>query len=174
MAKTRIIQRTPNLGLTLKMTRPGVAPVASAPCCEPEIGPARWLNPATGAYDLETQVIGAYVSDDYLHDVVDSMLQGQRTLCAAQVTGDLCDCAVSWARDYARSREDLGDVHLETATPDRALCVGVDKTANSNYGGGVLTATATVTCRDGATTTLAPIYLVINASVDSSYCLIDE
>ncbi len=89
---TRTVQRTPNLGLTLKMQKP------ASTCCEPEIGPARWRNPATGEYDTDTLIVfwqnyyGAWASMDIGEDAgmpVDMLV--------ARVTGDLCESRVEWS-----------------------------------------------------------------------------
>lgn len=95
MAKSRTIQRTPNLGLTLRMTK------TSGSGCAPEIGPARWWNPKTGDYDLETLVVqagGYYSTDVYFDNLV--------TLFHAQVTGNLCGCGVTWAISFVADSTD--------------------------------------------------------------------
>lgn len=148
--RKRTVQRTPNLGLKIRM----VKDVAPAACCVPEIGPARWYNPASGAYDLETVVVKA----DYYGEMVTDEAGDWRGLVTAQVTGDLCDCAVTW--DYEKHLFDT--VKVAVQTPGRGLAVGLDKYSD-DYGiqAGVLTATATVTCRDGAIKVLPTIYLIM-------------
>ena len=109
MSTTRTIQRTPNLGLTLKL-RKLTEPPAPACCepeigparCEPEIGPARWWNPATGENDLETLA----VNEEYSGTGV-SFDGERRTLFHARVTGELCGCSVTWAVAFAYSSESV-------------------------------------------------------------------
>lgn len=91
MTKTRVVQRTPNLGLKIRMVK-DVAPVVQADCCEPEIGLARWYNRTTDAYDLETVVVVGDTTMDYLAESNGE----RRTVVTAQVTGDLCDCTITW------------------------------------------------------------------------------
>lgn len=92
MARTRTVQRSPDLGLRIRM----VKEVAPGDCCVPEIGPARWYNPETGAYDLETVVVVGNLSDGNFND--DS--GARRVLFTAQVNGELCDCTVTWETIY--------------------------------------------------------------------------
>jgi hypothetical protein len=140
---TRIIRRTPDLGLTLKM-QPG---------CRPEIGQAAWWNHRSRAYDLQQLVAIKSYNYALSIDGVDT------TLAAAQVTGDLCGCAVNWSTTWATADPSASLSAPDILTPDRALAVGL-AVYPREQGIGLLTATATVIC-DGQRKVLAPIYLVI-------------
>lgn len=170
MAKTRTIQRTPNLGLTLKMAK-AAAPVAPE-CCAPEIGPARWWNHETQAYDLETVTVAQFVSwGDPPYLVYAGSWSECFALYAACVTGNLCGCAVAWETRWTPSIGPSAIDWLEILTPDRALAVAPNLREGYRAAasvGGVLEAIATVTCGDSSQI-LAPIYLVIEA-VDGGYC----
>lgn len=157
MARTRTVQRSPDLGLKIRMVKEVVAD-----CCVPEIGPARWYNPATGAYDLETAVIYSDNQNPFLVD----QNGDQQTLFAAEVTGNLCDCSVSWSTEYVQTGPG-NRPYVQILTPGRGLAVGIDK-----YGylvataACVVTAIATVILRDGTAQTLPPIHLIV---VESYY-----
>lgn len=89
---TRTVQRTPNLGVTLKMQK-----TQKTPCCEPQIGPARWWNPVTGEYDTDTLIV--VWENEY--DVWTYMDVGEDAgmpvdMLIARVTGDLCESRVEW------------------------------------------------------------------------------
>ena len=86
-ARTRTIQRTPNVGLTLKMQPlQEAAPLQplqeAAPCVPAPTGPA-WRDPDSGEYNMQTIAIS--LSDGFTS-----------ALAVAQVNGDLCDCSVEW------------------------------------------------------------------------------
>lgn len=53
-----------------------------------------------------------------------------------------------------------GALFIDIETPDRGLAVGLAKGLYFAVAG-VVTATPTVTCRDGTSKTLPPIYLII-------------
>lgn len=143
MSRRRIIQRTPDFGLKIRMQRAG-----GGNCCIPEIGAAHWYNPATGAYDLDLVVVA---------------LEGgrlmSRGLYVAQVAGRLCDATVTWNTVWVLTN---GYGAPPTGTPGRGLAVGI--TPPIGHNGipyiGVLTATATVT-QAAQQTILAPITLII-------------
>lgn len=174
MAKTRTLQRTPNLGLTLKMAK-AAAPAAPAepcppaePACKPAIGPARWWNPETSAYDLETVTITQFVSNGdppYLM-YADGSYAECFALYAACVTGNLCGCGVAWETQWIPTVGPSAVGWLEILTPDRSLAVAPnlqESYRSAESAGGVLEAVATVICGESAQV-LAPIYLVIEAA----------
>ncbi len=152
----RIVQRTPHLGLRIRLQPLADAP-PPAPASdrgEPTIGPARWRNPGTGKYDLETL---AGTSDFYTPGV---FVDGARQLVfTAAVTGDLDGCTVGW--EVVDELDLLSVPEVVWHLPDRALAVAI---ANEPYRPikGVLTATATVTLPDGQKRPRAPIYLVVS------------
>jgi hypothetical protein len=141
--RTRTIQRTPNVGLTLKMQSLQEA----APCepCVPAPTVARWFNYETHEYDLETAhvAINKYACISAME--------------VAQVNGDLCDCKTEWdfMWDPAEETELLHDFVIRT--PGCALAV-----YSPPWSGlaGVLTATPTIICPTGRRIVLNPIYLV--------------
>lgn len=143
MGRHRIIQRTPDFGLKIRMQR-----TRGGDCCIPEIGAAHWYNPATGLYDLDLVVV---------------ILQGgallSRGLYVAQVSGQLCNATVTWSITWTLT---TGSGSPETGTPDRGLAVAIIPPLG--YTGityaGVLTATATVTHAEQRRT-LAPITLIV-------------
>jgi hypothetical protein len=146
----RVIQRTPDLGLKVRMVK-NAAPVAD--CCVPLIGAAGWYNPVSAAYDRTLAIVtlsGSY----YPYE------NGQlASLFTAQVNGKLCDAVVIWRLHWALAH---GAGAPRTATPGRGLAVAIspaDGTTSVRYSG-VLTATATVVVAD-QTTTLAPLTLLV-------------
>jgi hypothetical protein len=155
--RTRTIQRTPNVGLTLKMQ-----PLQESDPCEPCVPAptvARWYDETAGTYSLETAIYTApNPTDGWPRWVPHPHL-------AAEVQGALCDCEVQWslewetATGYGGSVADFWDI----MTPGTALVAASrnDLTSEDHPTPGVLTATPTILCESGASITLAPIYLVV-------------
>lgn len=163
---TRTIQRTPSLGLTLKMRKPG-----SATCCEPNIGPVRWYNQATSAFDSETLVLYQFVSDwepSYLlYASGEDYFSASSQAAIAIVTGELCDCRVEWSAEWLPADGSNLIEHVEFVTADRALVALITTRPgynDSESAGGVVVATPRITGSSASgpiDTTLAPAYLTI-------------
>lgn len=86
--KRRIVQRTPNLGVTLRMQ-----PVGGVTAdCVPDIGPARW-------YDWETKDFTAPIAYGKT-SIGDYGLRESQIFWTGKVTGELCGATVSWVVDW--------------------------------------------------------------------------
>lgn len=83
---TRVIQRTPNLGVTVRMQR---AALIEAQDCVPDIRGAGWWDAEAGDWTA-VAVAG----------IVDACGAVGPFIWAAQVTGALCDCSVRWQAVY--------------------------------------------------------------------------
>lgn len=136
-----VIARTPDLGLVLRLQRPGVC----VPCV-PAIGAAGWWDPLSQGYTASTAV-------------GETPHWNRRCVWWGQVNGKLCDGDVTWALHW----DGEGDGPLVVPV-GRAIVVATGVDANGVQTGdaraGVLTATASVRI-GAAVTAVAPITLVI-------------
>ena len=173
-ARTRTIQRTPNVGLTLKMQPVAEAPApapAPAPGCTPAPTVARWFNWSTSQYDLETVERSSFPSTGsdcaYVTYAGDQLYHPVSSLCVAQVLGDLCDCAVEWGWMWYPVDSEVGGLStlqnfiVQTPGTGFAVEVYIHPSKDTQFGAGVLEVTPTVVCPSGSRTALAPIYLVM-------------
>jgi hypothetical protein len=141
------IARTPDLGLTLRLHRPGVAGTD----CVPAIGQAGWWDPETGGY---TAAI-AHGSTHYWD---------KQVVWWAQVNGQLCCGDVTWSCHWDAESEGPLVVPVGIVPVGNALFVcqlaKADGIQTGVVSAGVLTVTATVRV-GGAAKAVAPITLVI-------------
>lgn len=159
-ARTRTIQRTPNVGLTLKMQ-----PVAEAPepGCTPAPEAIRWYNEDDDAWDLDVieRRTDGHGTSRWPYRVVTAegcefcFCDPEREMYLARVIGPICDNDTQWT--WALAESDSQYWHIQPA----GSALGVNITVPS-YGvpAGVLTVTATV-----AGATLGPIYFVLSDPV---------
>ena len=159
--RTRTIQRTPNVGLALKM-QPLREAAPCEPCepCVPAPEAIRWYNEDDDAWDLEviersTNMWGHF----HINVVTPGELMGEciveRAMYLARVVGPICDNEVEWEWELAES---IGDYwYIQPA----GAALGVNITPPGNgLPAGVLTVTATV-----AGVTLGPIYFILSDPV---------
>jgi hypothetical protein len=167
--RTRTIQRTPNVGLTLKMQSLQEA----APCepCVPAPESIRWYNEETEEWDTET-IVRSTNANPHTKRVLlqsvgdtepDSTCQWSREMYVARVLGPLCDEPVLWEWQW----DETGEVGWEGSgwyiqPAGSAIAAHLVIPPYDGHRAGVLTITATV-----AGVTLAPIYFVV---LDPVYC----
>lgn len=155
---TKVIKRTPDLGLTLRL-QPLVVEPTQALCtpCDPAIGGVGWWDSEASAYCAET-VVGL---------LIDERPSGPWGW-EARVTGELCACVVDWSTEWTPVVEGAAAPRITVA--GASFCVSADLEADAAVpaaiGSGALTVNATVVCGE-ARTTLDPIYLVVTDSATS-------
>lgn len=172
---TRVVQRTPDLGLHIKLSPlPASAPVARA--CQPAIGTAGWLNPDTGAYDLTAiERTVKTVSNQYaptLYAETATVPVGD-FLAVGQVNGTLCEGEVTWQTGFAADGDAPSPALPRVVPAGRAVIVDAPLAEGSLFprpvSPGVLTLTPTVT-GSGAARTLAPITLTLTSGGEIDPC----
>lgn len=141
-----VIARTPDLGLVLRLQRPGV----SSADCVPAIGQAGWWDPQTQGYTAQI----AHGSTSYL---------GERIVWWAQVNGQLCGGEVTWELHWDGAGEGGGPLAVPVG-PALYVCIlsDADGLHVAYPTAGVLTATPTVHLGKQAFP-VAPITLIIAA-----------
>jgi hypothetical protein len=148
-ARTRTIQRTPKVGLTLKMQ-----PLQEAPCtpCTPNIQGVRWWNEQTLDFD------GVDISEQW--DLFRTQYHPYQTLVAS-VVGELCDCGVVFTHSWEHADESpvvVGDPWIDVIQDGGTLVISRPAPAPLyQLDSGVLTVRATVTCAQGGSFAVGPI-----------------
>lgn len=153
---TRVIQRTPNLGVTVKMQPLQAAVESPVDTCTPNIQSAGWWDPATG--DMSEVVTGL---------LIDGRPCGPWGW-EARIAGELCACVVDWELLWEPVVAGSAGPVTTTAGPTLLICLRLEDGATkaAAVGAGVLTATAHVAC-GAVRKTLDPIYLTLTDSASS-------
>jgi hypothetical protein len=151
--KRRIVQRAPNLGLTLRLQPVGGAVTAD---CAPEVGPARWFDYATGDYTAPIAYGGCSFGD--WHEPTGQIFW------VGKVTGALCGAAVSWDVTWDSQVDYMVPAWIANGETLSVCSVAVPNGPTfgqyrANTVPGILTATPTVHLAAGAQQ-LAPLVLI--------------
>lgn len=167
----RVVQRTPDLGLAIRLQRLAEVPVAESPApapgCEPGPTQAGWWNSTTAAYDL------AAVSRDLktvemsalpeIYSAFQTVPVGDFR-AEAMVNGALCDCAVTWDVSFAEAEGSATYAPPRVSPLGRYLVVDAQLASGDlrplPVSPGVLTLTPSVDCA-GVVTALSPITLTL-------------